>query len=105
MGKTWAPITPVKFKPTFLYENPRALISVNGQTFPINEYTLTWNAHGVLDTEEFTIPQAGNPDFTTFLFQNETDTSPIPMLVYAGFPSAPGPASLSQLTKRFIGQT
>lgn len=92
------------FNPVRELEVPRALASLNGQPFSVQDYTITWNAHGVLDTCEFTVPSQGNPDFTTWLFQNETDTSPIPIIIYVGFPSQPGPVTISQLTQRFVGQ-
>ena len=93
--------------PNAIFEanSPRALAVINGGPLAIDSYTITLNAYGVLDTAEFVVPIQGNPDFTQWLFQNETDTSAIPVFIYAGFPANPSqPVAISKLQKRFIGQ-
>lgn len=98
------PINPIVMNGIREMQIPRALVVINGQTFLLNKYTITWNAHGILDTAEIDVPNQGNPDWTKLLFLNESDTSAVPVVIKVGYPSTAGPVSPQSLSNRFYGQ-
>lgn len=100
------PVQNIPLKGRVYQENvPVAKAVVNSVVLRVSEYTITWNAHGILDTCDFTVPIYGNPDFTQTLLQNSTDTSAIAASLYTGFPTNPiGNYEVTQLSPRFVGQ-
>jgi len=104
-GGTDNPVTMWPNKGVHFAEAPRCLVVINGAILSVMNVSSVVNAYGVLDTVEFEVPIQGNVDFTQSLFQNETDTSAIPIYIYAGYPSNPsGNVTIAQLTCIFTGQ-
>ena len=95
-GGSMLPINPIVMNGVHQADIPRAYAVINGQQVALTEYTITWNAHGVLDTADFTTSMYGNPDFTLQLFQGASDTSPIPVFVYVGFKGQNGQVNYTQ---------
>jgi hypothetical protein len=82
---------------------PRAIIYL-GNTYyltPVN-YEIEFSSYGAIDTARITLSISDNPDFSGAY---KGQAAPIPISIYAGFPSNPttGGYSVNNLTLRFQG--
>lgn len=106
----FAALTPVTFTQESTSARARAYVMIDKRLYPLKSYRLSKNAHGATNTGSFTLPYAGNPDWTDQLYRGNdpgtgaSNNSPVYVEIWAGFPSNPGMTpSIAGLTKRFYG--
>lgn len=97
---SFSSLEPVTFVEKSTTAAPRACVSIDGSLYPIRSYQINKNAHGATNTASFSLPYAGNPDWTNQLFRGTDSTgqmnnSPVYVKIWAGFPPNPGPAPIT----------
>jgi hypothetical protein len=79
---------------------------INGEPYIPIRWSVNKNGHGAADDASITLSIKNNPDFSVQLFQTgNSDFVPVPIAIYAGFPTNPQAGSLSTtgMSLRFIG--
>lgn len=74
---------------------PRSEVVIDGNTYKLESYSISLNAHGATNTANVTLTITKNPDFTLVLYRDVTNPVPVYIQINTGFNG--------QMTTRFKG--
>ena len=92
--------------PVFDASKPRSVVRINGASYLPKHWTVNRNGHGATDDATFSLSLKMNPDFSRMLAQSgEKAFKPVPISIWAGYPSnpLPGSTSIDGMVQRFLG--